>query len=111
MPSWPVPPLWKLPLQCQQQPSQVKAAVDTASINVYVRATTALSATGAAIQNGYRSAVNLANRAAVTVDNLTSSGGTINKVRDIVQAATSNRTPPAPNKFGGWPTEFSLSFS
>src|SRR6266704_419327 len=80
--------------------SQVTTAVNTATTSAYVQATTALSAAGAAIQNGYQSAVNLAKQAAVTVDTLRSGGGAINAARDIVQAATSNRTPPAPNKFG-----------
>ncbi len=80
--------------------SQAATAINTAATSAYVQATTALSAAGAAIQNGYQSAVNLAKQAVVTVDTLRSGGGAINAARDFVQAATSNRTPPAPNKFG-----------
>jgi hypothetical protein len=80
--------------------SQAYAAVNTATTSAYVQATTTISAAGAAIQKGYQSAVNLAQQAAVKVDTFRSGGGAINGARDLLQAATSNRTPPARNNFG-----------
>jgi RHS repeat-associated protein len=91
--------------------SQVTTAVNTATTSAYVQATTALSAAGTAISNGattlanvagnaYRAASNFALQQAVRIDTLRSGGGALNGARDFVQAATSNRTPPAPNKFG-----------
>jgi hypothetical protein len=80
--------------------TQVTNAVNTVTTKAYVAGSTALTAASTAIQNGYQSAVNLARQAAVTVDTLRSSGGAFNAAKDVVQAATSSRTPPAPNKFG-----------
>src|SRR6266852_5688190 len=45
--------------------SQAATAINTATTSAYVQATTALSAAGAAIQNGYQSAVNLVKQAVV----------------------------------------------
>jgi hypothetical protein len=79
---------------------QAATAINTVTTSAYVQATTALSAAGTAIGNTYRAGVELAQRAVVTIDTLKSGGGAFNATRQVVQAATSSRTPPAPNKFG-----------
>ena len=83
---------------------QAVTAINTATTSAYVQATTALSAAGTAISNAagnaYRAVSNFTLQQAVKIDTMTSGGGVLGKAKDFVQAATSNRTPPAPNKFG-----------
>jgi hypothetical protein len=84
--------------------NNLRVPLPTSATSAYVQATTALSGAGAALGNGlgsaYRAASNFAMLQTVKIDTLTFGGGAFGKAEDFVQAATSNKTQPAPNKFG-----------
>jgi len=91
--------------------TSVSTTVTNASISAYVTTTSAVATASTvignvasraqtALTNAAASANTAVLRAGVWADNLKPGGGAINAARDFIQAATSSRTPPAPNNYG-----------